>query len=65
MLISDGERRLSKRSGATEQRKFLEEKLKVRQEKDRQKALAKAQKVKLSEAADATNLFLVPNILNS
>ena len=50
--MSDNRRRLSKSSEATEQRKILEYKLRKRQEKDRQKALAKACKVKLSEAAE-------------
>ena len=53
--MSDRERRLSKRSEATKQRKILEDKLKERQEKDRQKALAKACQVKLSEAAEESD----------
>ena len=50
--MSDRERRLSKISGATEQKKILEDKLKERQQKDQQTAIAKACNVKFSEAAE-------------
>ena len=52
MFESDDWRRLSKRSGATEQRKILKAKLKKRQEKDRLKTLAKARQVNFSETTE-------------
>ena len=50
--MSDRGRRLSKRSEAIKQRKISEDKPKKRQEKDRQRTLAKACQLKLSDTTE-------------
>lgn len=63
--MSDNRRKLSKRSGATEQRKILEEKLGERQEKDRQKTLAKVAKLHfLNLQITLTMKTLVSTLIN-